>query len=734
MNIGRSRIRFCIFVFSLVCCHLAGPLAVGARPMHPPLPGEICPTSSFGSRRTTHIHAGLDFSTGGRIGVPVLAVDTCWVWRVSVASAGYGRALYVVLPDGGVAVYGHLYRFASPIEREVEAEQNREGAYEVEIYKEPGVFGFMPGDTIAFSGDTGAGPPHLHFELRSGKLDHDKINPIPDRLDLRDSVSPRITKVMITPLEADAAIDGGYDAITLVPGAQPPVPRLAGAFGMSVHALDTGLCGRSLSPTGFEARIDDQVIWRLSFDAFPFAKGHFVRAIYQMVGGTPYVRLYDPYGLDLEGFDYYAPRSSRFFKGLAAGNHKLVVKVSDVWGNYDQAELPFYYGTLPDFETCTLSQDASGVGVKVRPAVKACAVSISYRRSGGVWQTVEVRDVGDSQQGRVPGAGAASGLEVSCKLTDPSGLTRQVVLSPGGSASTGDGTRIETKVRFDYVEIWARTPAAPSSLPRAEITEGEGLALCVLQPVEKNVFRGCYFPHEDATVLHLRVVLQFGQTEVERTRDLMLGLIDRGQEVRFSGATLRVRLIAGKERTLKTLVKIEETKPQACAGFSRSEGGIDFEPEDAFFEKGLRVQVSSGSVRLSPKHGLFSQSLGRLAFLAPFDSAGACEATVYTLDPLVVLEDLTAPTVKWTGGLTRKRDGTGVFTGNVSDGGSGIDSRTVTAYVDGDRAVAAYDPDTGKVSVRTTKPLPYGTHRLRLRVQDKLGNTGDSEIVRELVR
>jgi murein DD-endopeptidase MepM/ murein hydrolase activator NlpD len=174
--------------------------SVAAGRLHLPLAGAPCPTSSFGSRRTSHIHAGVDFSTGGRTGVPVLAVDTCFVWRVSVKNGGYGRALYVVLPDGQVAVYGHLDRFAGPIEKMVVEEQNQQGAYEVELYPGPNAFRFMPGDTVAFSGETGAGPPHLHFELRSGRTDFDNLSPVPSRLDLREDSPPVIKRVRIVPL------------------------------------------------------------------------------------------------------------------------------------------------------------------------------------------------------------------------------------------------------------------------------------------------------------------------------------------------------------------------------------------------------------------------------------------------------------------------------------------------------------------------------------------------------
>lgn len=732
MDLNRKRKTLIFVAICLAHLHLSRELAASAEQMHMPLPGAPCPTSSFGARRTTHIHAGVDFSTGGRIGVPVLAVDTCWVWRISVNNGSYGRALYAVLPNKEVAVYGHLYRFASPMEKAVEAEQNRRGAYEIEIYNDPSTFRFMPGDTIAFSGDTGAGPPHLHFELRSGQYDHDKINPLPRRLDLRENVSPRIRKVRLTPLGYDSAVNGDHKPVTLDPGTAAGPLMLAGAFGASVYTTDTGLCERSLSPTSYEAWIDGEPVWRLDFDEFPFAKGHFVTVFYEMIGGTPYVRLFDPYGLDLDGFDHYAPRSLRFFRDLSGGAHNLTLKVSDVWGNYDQVSIPFTYGALPEFRTFALERDNSGVSIMVAAAEKDCAIDVLYRRSGGAWLPVEVRESSDGRVAHIEGP--APGIEVQCRLTDPSGMRREGVLALGAGVAEIGPASIKTIVHPDYLEIYGYTHTPPSSLPVARVTEGSDTSLCPLQPVSRNVFRGCFFPRGNDQAVHLSVGFEFGRNLVERTSGVLLGLLDKGDDVRLASDRFRVRLVASKDRTFRTFVTLAEDSGTEHTGFDRCEGRLVFEPHEVFFEKGTEVYVTSGEIRLAPRHGLFSEASGRLGFLGAFDSTGTCHARLYTLDPLVILEDSRSPTIKWTGSLARKRNGTGIFTAHVSDGGSGVDSRTVRAFVDDEVAIASYDPDTGKISVRTIKPLPYGRHRLRLEAEDKLGNTGRSEIQQELVK
>ena len=667
--------------------------------------------------------------------MPVLAVDTLWAWRISVKNGGYGRALYMMMPDGEVALYGHLSRFAAPIERAVEGEQNRVGTYETEIYNEPATFRFMPGDTVAFSGDTGSGPPHLHFELRSGQTNHDDLNPLPDRLAIADSTLPSIRLVRITPLGPDSRINGGIEEIclNLAGPARSTTDTLAiaGPFGASVYATGVGPCGRSLPPTLYEAWIDDAPIWRLQFDQFPFAKGHFVRALYHVAGNAAYARLFDPYGLDLDGFNHYAPRGARFFENLSAGPHTLKIRASDVWGHYDQVLLPFNFGTLPEFKAFALGPSPTGVEVRIAGTSKSCASEVLFRRSQESWRPVQLAESGGERTGII--AGSAGALEVIGTLTDPSGLSSEARLAESGP-SVAQGASIEVNVRPAYLEIRADTQAPPSSLPIAQITEGTNTGSCLLQPLKHNAFRGCYVLQGSGQAVDVRVSFQFGARSVEKSAKLVIGSIDRGATVHLATDTFRVRMEADKDRTFQTLVQVSEERPASYAGFERCAGRLVFEPRDAFFEKGLTIYVDSGKINLEKKDGLFAEVGGRLSLVGAFDSNGVCRATIYTLDPLVVLEDVTPPTIRWTGRLLKRRDGLGIFAASASDGGSGIDTGRIRALVDGQPAIASYDPDTGAISGRTTKPLPYGSHRLTLEATDRLGNTAHSEIVRDLLK
>ena len=110
-------------------------------------------TSGFGSRWGT-VHAGIDFAAPMR--TPEKAAMDGVVLEAGPAS-GYGLAVYVQHEDGDVTVYGHMD----------------------EILVSPGQV-VHAGDTIALLGNRGQSTgPHLHFEVRLGGLDGQKVDPVP---------------------------------------------------------------------------------------------------------------------------------------------------------------------------------------------------------------------------------------------------------------------------------------------------------------------------------------------------------------------------------------------------------------------------------------------------------------------------------------------------------------------------------------------------------------------------
>lgn len=160
----------------------------------PPLKPPLLVTSGFGSYRYGHFHAGIDFSTGGKIGKPIYAVSGGKIIRIRASYTGYGKAIYLELKNGDVLVYAHLSRFSRSLERKVRYYQKRRKKYRIDISLDP-PYKVHEGEIIGFSGASGAGPPHLHFEWRTKK--GYSINPLP-RLGIAESLQLNVKEIVFS--------------------------------------------------------------------------------------------------------------------------------------------------------------------------------------------------------------------------------------------------------------------------------------------------------------------------------------------------------------------------------------------------------------------------------------------------------------------------------------------------------------------------------------------------------
>src|SRR5438093_5886665 len=217
------------------------------------IPGEIL--SSFGEYRYDHLHAGIDISTAGDTGYKVLAAASGVVFRLKVEWRGYGRALYLRHPGGRVTVYGHLERYEDRIlglERLVARRQAAAGTrYPGDLYLDPPLR-VARGQVIAYSGESGVGLPHLHFEVRDGgdaPLDP-FLAGLPRPVDRRPPVLEALT---VTAASASTFVDGnardavyplGPAGVGTLTTADPI--RVNGPFLAALTAFDpTGGSGRS---------------------------------------------------------------------------------------------------------------------------------------------------------------------------------------------------------------------------------------------------------------------------------------------------------------------------------------------------------------------------------------------------------------------------------------------------------------------------------------------------------
>ncbi len=183
-------------------------------------------TSTLGEFRNGHLHNGIDFSTLGRSGRPVRAIERGQVAEVFYKPQTYGLTIIIEHPDGRRSWYSHLERVADSINQKLNTP-----LYEhVRIIPAQEIW-VERGEMIGIAGETGRGPIHLHLALQNAGGEF--INPIGlFEPALPFNPRPYIDEIHLYPLNGKSWVNGGGDPL-VVSGSDVPVLKLWGEIGIN---------------------------------------------------------------------------------------------------------------------------------------------------------------------------------------------------------------------------------------------------------------------------------------------------------------------------------------------------------------------------------------------------------------------------------------------------------------------------------------------------------------------
>ena len=354
-----------IYILAFICCSFGF-----AQDYLWPTNASHLMTSSFCEYRPAHFHAGIDIKTWAREGYDVYAIASGYIQRIRVSPYGYGKAVYLKLRNGYTVIYAHLSRFEERLETLVRQRQRMEAKYAVDFDPDPQAFPVQGGDLIGYSGQTGIGVPHLHFEVRD--TEGRPFNPLDLGYKIRDTRAPVITKIGVTPLEYGSHVNGDY-----VPGIFNPIKVAEsddqpvfvwGRIALSVAVYDQadGASNR-FSPQSLRLFVDDCPVFEKNFQPFDYSETRLIdldrdfqlkkrgegefHALYVHPCNT--LSFYTPHFPEtavLEcGYPPYqsnvVPMEETGVKILAEGLHEIRIEAEDYWGNTSKAFL--FLETLP---------------------------------------------------------------------------------------------------------------------------------------------------------------------------------------------------------------------------------------------------------------------------------------------------------------------------------------------------------------------------------------------------
>jgi len=163
-------------------------------------------SSSFCEFREGHYHAAIDIKTWNTEGYPCYAIADGYIKRIRVSPFGYGKVLYLQLEDGNTIIYAHLQKFPKKVKKLIRQQQFKNKKYQLNWW--PKNLKVKKGDIIAYTGRTGIGVPHLHFEIRNSQ-DH-PINPLQFYTQVKDHKRPRLQNLLVIPLSRTSIVNDSY--------------------------------------------------------------------------------------------------------------------------------------------------------------------------------------------------------------------------------------------------------------------------------------------------------------------------------------------------------------------------------------------------------------------------------------------------------------------------------------------------------------------------------------------
>ncbi|MDC1342516.1 M23 family metallopeptidase [Flavobacteriaceae bacterium] len=252
-----------------------------------PLDISLHLSGTFGELRNNHFHAGVDIKTKRRTGFPVYATADGYVSRIKVAIWGYGKVIYISHPNGYTSVYAHLSKFGDRIQEYVKNIQYQKESYETgNIYPAENEITVKKGQVIAFTGRTGGFvAPHLHYEIRDTKTEH-IINPLLFGLKIKDSIAPRINKLIAYPIGEGSRINRSVKKQTLaikkdsLNNYRTNRISASGSIGFGINVYD--LLGKELNKNGvysIEMKVNGKRHYYHDVETFSFAESKYINLL-----------------------------------------------------------------------------------------------------------------------------------------------------------------------------------------------------------------------------------------------------------------------------------------------------------------------------------------------------------------------------------------------------------------------------------------------------------------------
>ncbi len=310
-------------------------------------PTEASPylSSTFAETRSAHFHAALDIKTWGQRGYRVFATRKGTVDRIAIGPKGYGKVIYLRHEDGSYSVYAHLLSFNSQLQELIDSirlEKNYK--FEIERFLGWRNITVEQGDLLGYTGASGIGPPHLHFELRTPT--HKPFNPLLTNLSVEDNIAPQIRGISIEPLSYHSSIEGKNEIYTRkIRTTEEPhelgTIEVSGPVGLGVNVFDqANEVNNAYAVYKLSLSLNGQPLFTTRADSFSYGETDqmILDRVYPLLHKNEgsYQRMYLADGNTLP---FYENVQNEGILDLPPGTYPITIRATDFKGNSSEASL-----------------------------------------------------------------------------------------------------------------------------------------------------------------------------------------------------------------------------------------------------------------------------------------------------------------------------------------------------------------------------------------------------------
>ena len=301
-------------------------------------------SSGFCEYRPGHYHSAIDIKTWNREGYPVFSVDDGRIVKIRISPFFYGKVMYLKLKDGRYAVYAHLKKFNPRIEKAIRQLQLKEHRYSVTW--RPKNWHVKKSELLAYTGQTGIGVPHLHFEIRDAH--NHPLNPLKFYKDeIKDTIAPILQELLVLPLNANSTVNGSHlpQIIPLVKGLNhiyhlKDSLSAHGTIGLALRSYDMA-DGVYNKFAYYQTRLfwDGKEVFVVSYDTLDFGKTHLADVeVYYPFKSILHKRFRKMFIEPFNTLPFYYKSPGNGILRVEGKTHHFRLLVSDFYGNTSVVE------------------------------------------------------------------------------------------------------------------------------------------------------------------------------------------------------------------------------------------------------------------------------------------------------------------------------------------------------------------------------------------------------------